>query len=243
MFIGCSLIPIVLLAALSYTQITSQLTEEAKRRLHQETKSYGMTVYERIGLLQTTLQLISSNIKMNLDLSAVHNFVSKDNLIKKKFKTLNIFIGKDAPIPLIGRMDHPPTANEAEREYINTGKSALLVRNQGDSPSQIFMLRLVDPNNPLLGFVIGEIDTGYLWGLDYEGSFVRNKRLLLLDHRKEVLLNTSLAPVAYLKKLISQMNNSDIFQIEWEYEGKEIITSVRPIFLKSNFLITDFTIA
>lgn len=242
MFIGCSLIPIILLAVLSYTQIIAHLTEQNKRRLHQQTKSYGMSVYERVLLLETTLQLVGSNFRMNLDSTAVHDFESPNNTIKKKFKALAVFSGITAPLRLTGRIDQPPQIIEAQKTHIYSGKSAIVIEKRLGSAPRIFMLRLVDPHNPALGILMGEIDSVYLWGMDPGDILPKNTKLLLLDDDRRLLLNAWPVSADYLENLNLQMNTSASFQFEWKYKNEAIITSLWPVFLKSNFFITDFIV-
>ena len=243
MFIGCSLIPIILLALLCYAQITAYLTEQNKRRLHRETKAYGMSVYERLLQLETTLQLIGTNIKTNLVSATDYDFPSLENLIEGKFKSLLLITEGYEPIPLMGKIDRPPKINEAEKGHIKIGKSALMTQNHPDSAARIFMLRRVDQHHASLGYLLGEIETDYIWGLDYKDSFSKDTEILLLDQNKKVLFNTWPASSDDLKNLLSQTKNLNVSQVEWENSNDTIITNFWPIFLETRFLVTDITVA
>jgi hypothetical protein len=60
LFILCALLPVGALSVVSLTDVTSQLTQQAERRVQQESKAMGMAIYQRLLLLEAGLQVISS---------------------------------------------------------------------------------------------------------------------------------------------------------------------------------------
>jgi hypothetical protein len=51
LFISCALIPITILAVLSYNRVTEELERQSKTRLFQGAKSAGVLVFERLSFL------------------------------------------------------------------------------------------------------------------------------------------------------------------------------------------------
>ena len=47
-FIACALLPVCALAIIAFQQVTSQLREQAERRLHQSSKQVGMVLLTRL---------------------------------------------------------------------------------------------------------------------------------------------------------------------------------------------------
>ena len=60
LFILCALLPVGALSVVSLTDVTRQLTQQAERRVQQESKAMGMAIYQRLLLLEAGLQVISS---------------------------------------------------------------------------------------------------------------------------------------------------------------------------------------
>src|SRR5210317_1536092 len=60
LFILCSLLPISILSAVSYYQVTSSLKDQYNNRMQQLAKSVAVTIYERLLLLETNVELIIS---------------------------------------------------------------------------------------------------------------------------------------------------------------------------------------
>ena len=52
LFILCALLPVGALSVVSLTDVTSQLTQQAERRVQQESKAMGMAIYQRLLCLK-----------------------------------------------------------------------------------------------------------------------------------------------------------------------------------------------
>ena len=59
LFILCALLPVGALSLVSFSDVTGQLTQQAERRVRQESKAMGMAVYQRLLLLEAELLSIS----------------------------------------------------------------------------------------------------------------------------------------------------------------------------------------
>jgi ABC-type maltose transport system permease subunit len=55
LFIICALFPILLLALLSFRNVTNQLYQQSQSRLHQTNKLISMAIYERLVFLEAEL--------------------------------------------------------------------------------------------------------------------------------------------------------------------------------------------
>ncbi|MGH7518423.1 MAG: putative bifunctional diguanylate cyclase/phosphodiesterase [Gemmatimonadales bacterium] len=58
LFVGCALIPMALLAFLSWRHMTRQLERQSQERLHEANRALGRAVFERLLLLEATLKNI-----------------------------------------------------------------------------------------------------------------------------------------------------------------------------------------
>ena len=59
LFILCALLPVGALSLVSFSDVTGQLTQQAERRVRQESKAMGMAIYQRLLLLEAELLSIS----------------------------------------------------------------------------------------------------------------------------------------------------------------------------------------
>ena len=63
LFVLCALLPVSLLALLSYSHVTKQLHRQALKRLHHECKAAGLTIIERLFFLETDLKMVVSGLE------------------------------------------------------------------------------------------------------------------------------------------------------------------------------------
>ena len=241
-FFGCALLPIISLSLLSFTQVTKHVKEQNQNRLRLVTRSYAMSIYERLLLLESTLHLVGSNLE---DILISNNEISTANLHAKfdgRFKGVSILSDMHAKKTLYGKLEDIPTPNTKEMQFINDSKTAILIRNPRHAPARVYMLRPFDNNLSYSGFIMAEINTNFLWGLGHENSLPPKTEILLLDHNKDVLINSLPVPDALIKKRYSELFHSGAYQFEWEFENNTYTVSSWPLFLKANFMIPEITV-
>lgn len=66
LFVGCALVPIAVLALVSYRHVTRQLLSQSESRLHQANKALGLAIFERLLLLDATLKSIPPRAVLQL---------------------------------------------------------------------------------------------------------------------------------------------------------------------------------
>ena len=66
LFVGCAVLPIAIVAAVSYGHVTGELRSQTERRLQQANKALGLAVYERLLLLDATLRSIPPRVLLQL---------------------------------------------------------------------------------------------------------------------------------------------------------------------------------
>ena len=60
LFVVCALLPISLLAFVTWLNVTTQLREQSHRQLAQLSRDEAMTVFERLRFLEDSLMLLAS---------------------------------------------------------------------------------------------------------------------------------------------------------------------------------------
>ena len=67
LFVGCALVPMAVLAALSYRHVKQQLYRQSEARLQQANRALGQAIFERLLLLDATLKSITPQAILQLD--------------------------------------------------------------------------------------------------------------------------------------------------------------------------------
>ena len=91
LFILCALIPITLLAFLTFNQVTRHLQEQSQERLHQTSKAMALSIFERLMFLESELTRIAANT----DISSSHLLNTPppelDDYLEERFKGVAFF--------------------------------------------------------------------------------------------------------------------------------------------------------
>jgi diguanylate cyclase len=67
LFVGCALVPMAVLASLSYRHVKQQLYRQSQKRLEQSNRALGQAIFERLLLLDATLKSITPKAILQLD--------------------------------------------------------------------------------------------------------------------------------------------------------------------------------
>lgn len=243
MFITCAMLPIAGLFILSYSQVTAQLSSQNHKRLKQAVKLYSLSVYERLLFLEADMQLLRSSLIKNNDSKKVE--IPSDDLdhqLKNRFQGLQLLDPRLGRIGFFGHIKNAPKPTSAEIQHIKSGKTAVKTIHSPNSRPRIFMLRLMNLSEPDRGFLLGEINPDYLWGAGHENALPPDVQVAAFDDSKNVLFG-SLENAGALSDQIKRWTlsaNSDVSELM--HNHKKYVACHRTIFLKPNFLVSNWTI-
>ncbi|MBN1842947.1 MAG: HD domain-containing protein [Deltaproteobacteria bacterium] len=242
LFVCCALLPIGALAILSFTHVTRQLNEQSQRRLQQATKAVGMGIYERLIFLKTEMSIVASKLDPGVPGAMQSSVEAFDQPTEKRFKAIMLVTEQGTPISLHGAIENPPLPTREELEQINAGKTVISIQKRSDLPLRIFMMRSLKPQDPKAAFFMGEIDTGYLFGLLNAGTLPPMTELCVLDQSRNVLASSLPAHAPFAVAVGARIDGSASRRFEWEQDGKEYVASWWTIFLKSQFVAPNWTV-
>ena len=169
LFVGCALLPIAVVAAISYGHVTRELRSQGERRLHQANKALGLAVYERLLLLDATLRSIPPRVVLQLqggerpEASRLLN-TTLDLLASRRFLALEFVGDDDTRTPVFGRLDKRPSVSPGDRENLRLGLPLIMTLHGDGRPARTFMLRRLDHRGEVQGTLIGEVSAQFLWG-------------------------------------------------------------------------------
>ena len=243
MFVTCALLPIAGLFILSYNQVTAQLSSQNHKRMKQSAKLYSLSVYERLLFLEADMQIFSSSlIKMNDSKKLEIAAAELGDQLRNRFQGLHLFDPILGSIIFFGQIKNPPKPTSAEIQHIKSGKTAIKTTHAPNSRSRIFMLRPMNLSESDSGFLLGEINPVYLWGAGHDNALPPDVQVAAFDDSKNLLFG-SLENAGALSDQIERWThsaNSDVSELM--HNNKKYVTSHRTIFLKPNFLVSNWTI-
>ena len=241
LFVSCALIPILCLSIVSYIRVTKQLREQGFKLLKQSVTGYAYSVYERLIFLDTELQLMASSVNAALNDPGQISMSVFNERLKSRFKAAVVFNPVDGYVPVYKVMKDPGKLSASEIKHINAGKTAVLIKNHQGYFPQIIMVRLVDPKKQSAGYLMGEINPSYLWGIDQGDTLPPATEVRVLDTSRNLLFSSHYGKNPLLKKADLKFKNSVSGQFESANENGRYLASYRKIFLSSLFLVDEWT--
>jgi len=242
LFVCCALLPIAVLAVLSFSHVTKQLSEQTQKRLHQASKDVGGAIAERLYFLEGEMKMAAS--RFSTESNSIFRTPTEgiSEHLKKRFKCLVIIAEGGKSIHFFGQIQNIPELNLEQKEHIRSGRSLLFSEYHPDLSSRIFMSMAGDPKNPRRGIFVGEINTNYLWDTEEQSTFPSMTELCVLDQSNNVLFSSLPGPVSLPKQVLQKMTHSAFGQFEWVHNKKEYMASYRSIFLQPAFFTPKWTV-
>src|SRR5882672_4595718 len=155
LFVLCALVPIGALAILSFRQVTGQLRQQNEGYLEQASKSEGMAMLERMGMLDASVQVAALQIKAG-------EFTALGSEFRDRFQGMALQSDRGPSRPLFGIVSTVRGLGDEERQHLGSGKALLLrVPCQIAETVCLQMLRLIDVRS--FTVLVAEIRPDYLW--------------------------------------------------------------------------------
>lgn len=239
LFIVSSLVPVLLLVILSFNQVSGFIKNQQSEQVKQLNKDYGLALLERLLLLKMQLGWISKAIdqeKLSIDSLGGKDFYLKDSQGFKKIELIT-----DVEKYISGLRDEKIAEYlKKENKYFKLGDYILITDHQPHSFLRVYLVRILDPQHPEDGLLVGEIDQSFLWGVF--NSFGPKMQLCVFNELNRVLFCSHEGYLLGLEQLI-EMNQSSSGQFAWQgINDEKYLINYWSIFLEPNFSIPKWTL-
>lgn len=218
LFILCALLPVLGLAIVASTQVTSELRAVSQRRLHQAAKSAGMELIERLRGLDTDMRLVAASLSSlepaREDLSTLSPLLTR---LTERFDGMAIVSESDQTRPLFGTAPSRPALTPRQLEYLASGKSVITVIPGPDNTARIFMTSRLGP------------DGSRLLTAEIHGPLLLNQEIVAPQHELHVLgpsgqlLFTSTGQELPPSALTRAFLDSATREVDWVRDGQSYI--------------------
>ncbi len=239
LFILCALLPIAALALISFGLVTDQLNEQSQRRLHQASKAVGLSIFERLLFLDAEMNMVAS-IHAGRPIVTVPMELGKD--LQQRFKGIARISGAGRYTAVLGHIDNPPELTPAEKQILRHGHSFIVTQHPQGVPPRMFLYRLLDPQQPTMGLLMGELDPSYLWGIGEESTLPPMTELCVFDHSHTLLFCSLPGTVSFPERVADEMARGASGQFEWTHDDNEYLASYWTIPLKFRFRVPKWTV-
>jgi putative nucleotidyltransferase with HDIG domain len=233
LFISCALLPITVLAVLSFRHVTRQLNKQSQERLEQAAKAMSMNLFERLLFLEAGMEMVTSNLDDASGLQA--STVEISDRLKERFEGMALVMDSGKTIPLIDFVPEPPPLTKEEAEHLREGRTLITAEVRANRPGVIFMRRLLNGVNPTEGILVGQISDFYLWRRGEENPLPPMTELIVLDHNGGVLFSTISGSRAVPEGEVSNMTKTHSGQFEWRHGEKEYVGRYLSMYMEKEF--------
>ena len=249
LFVVCALLPIAVVAAVSYGHVTRELRSQSERRLHQANKALGLAIYERLLLLDATLRSIPPRVLLQLrgaERPAEANRLLNaglDLLASRRFVALE-FVGDDGThLPVFGQLQERPPLTAEDRENLRIGLPLIVsVHDDARSP-RTFLLRRIERRGEVRGTLVGEVSPEFLWASLASSMPSLSTMISVVDDSGHVLFRATQAELASQSDPINEAAPlPEAPPAAADSVGQPFVTSSWPIVLDEVFAAPTWTL-
>lgn len=125
LFVLCALLPIAALAIISFSQVTKQLQEQSLTRLQQASEALGMSILERLTLLETEMKMLASTKPTGAKDASSGSPKAAGEYLEQRFEALEVITDDGRSIPVVGHIQNPPPLTPAQKQHMLSGKAVV----------------------------------------------------------------------------------------------------------------------
>ena len=216
LFAGCALVPIVLLAILSYRHVPDSSDSRAKSG---STRPIRRSAWRFSSAFSSSMQRFGAYLRRRSRSSAPACrrtprpqtpspnarelegsrmlAAGLDLVIGRRFQALEFVTDGGARVPVFGQLESDPLAGSSHAEDLAVGLPVLISEPAGEGRSRIFLLRRVDRLGGVQGTLVGEASPEFLWGtLDQSMPSATTMVSVVDDSGRMLFSSTAGAPVS-----------------------------------------------
>jgi|GEM_PF-2778937 hypothetical protein len=239
-FIASAILPVLTLAVLSFNRVPDQLLVQNEQQQRQEVKAIGMAIYERLTLLESELQLITSR-RMNDTADLLDSISASTQLrLSEKFENIGWLDQQAVYTPLLHFGRQFNALNVLTQAADVASGFTILTAPNVSGERHIFMLQSGAETSNSNGSLIAELDTEYLWNQE---TIAANQGLCMLDHLDTVLFCSPTTPEQLIASTDPEDTAAFAGNFEWlDPNRNSYLVSYWSIFLRGEYGIDDWTV-
>jgi len=239
LFVLSALVPTTILAVVAYPYVSDQLFAQSSERLWRTAKSESLSVHERLLFLESQLGSVVSVLAdaererwMEGSASARMSTMFEGMTVAAADGSLDVIYGDPPPNP-------KPSADLLT--HLEQGKTVLVTgAGDGSEVAGLRMWRLMEPENPSAGIVVGTISEDYLWGLESGNLIPADTEICVYDDARRLLYGT-FAGCAGLESDVTSLVSSGVRgEFRFVSDGEDYRASYRNLFLLPIFAVKDW---
>jgi putative nucleotidyltransferase with HDIG domain len=241
LFVGCALVPLLILTILTFTHVTGQIKSQSLDRLQQSSKTHGLSIYERLLSMESDLQFLAASLAPGMAAPTLpQGETFFHDRLSQRFGA--IYLVEDGGVRHLLLGDGAPD-NHLVADFQSHGdKSPLLFRKKGEVADVLLAVPL-GSNAPPTSLLAARINTTYLWGIGHENILPPMTDLCIVDQGRAILISSFPAAAELLREIAFRAGGEGARQFEHtEADGGQFLVSFWPLYLKGRFDTANLTV-
>lgn len=240
LFILSAIVPVAVIALLSFTNVATQLREQSYSQSHIACEAIGMELYRRLTVAHEELLAVGDSLRPQL---AAHK-ESPPTVMQgaaPDMAALALISDSGEVTNLRGKIEQTPPLTDEQMRQLALGKTVLQVRiNSGDIAADILMIRSIDRNASGKNLLIGALQTEFLWTVI--DLLPPASDLLVLDPSGPVLYGSGRYPQSLLAALRPRLSSAPSGRVRWFAGGEANLTTYWSVFTDAIFSVPNLAI-
>ena len=234
LFVATALIPVALLAFLTFNQVTRHLSKQTQTHLHQSTKSIGMDIFQRLSMLSQELDRLSKQFAAEPNQTFLMQRLIRDEKYNRYFNSFGLVTRYGDYTPIFGQTLLLPALNQEQLAHLASGAPLLTALFDPLGQARLIFIKALHPHDSNSSYMVTEVQRDTVWNMEY--SMPTNGNFCVFGNNHNVMYcseNDTDIQTLRTKLLIT---NPSLPQFLWENHGIEYAAYSWPVFLQGAFL-------
>jgi diguanylate cyclase (GGDEF)-like protein len=227
LFLGCSLLPMTVLAVLSFGTVTRQLREGSLGRLEHTGRSLAAVSAQRLHFLDGDMSQVKDATPCparNDD----HAGPACDGSLNYALSALSFVPDGGTPVALFGAPVLLPTLAPRQEQALDAGQG-VVTASVGDSLTVISFVRRVTTSRGVRGLLVGAVYEEYLWGTREQNPLIPTMQLHIVDSAGQVLFRSIRGAVTLPARVARQLGSDSSGTFEWDVADEPYLAAYAPV--------------
>ena len=231
-FVSATVLPVLVIALLSFNHVSKQLREQSHQQSHQVSKAIGMELIRSLLLASDELGDILRDLH-------TPNDPDSDEILQntlaglKRHAAVSVIAASGDITPLSGNTGDAPALTGKQKQHLGLGKAVVRLRKNTNGSTDILMFRQLDPQQPAHGMLFSRVAGEPL--LEAKNLLPNEARLVVLTPSKNVLFSRQDIPPGFISAISPLLDTAISGQFNWGYDDHEQLASYWEIFTGEAF--------
>ncbi|MCE3224707.1 MAG: protein of unknown function, putative Histidine kinase [Nitrospira sp.] len=229
----------MVLSVVSFGDVTSQLTQQAEKRVRQESKAMGMAIYQRLLVLESELRSLSAQGTAPSDALSSDTRPADERSVPRFLGTARVTVQGTTNV-VSGEVRSIPPLSSAQWAILKSRTTLLMVEKKDSASRRVFLASLASGMTDEQA-ILAEVNVEYLWGLSGNSGLPDDMTICVFGEAGDTLACTASAP-DLMKEHRTRLGEGGVPTFEWSDERDSFIAGSWTIPLRFQFSAAPWTV-